>query len=166
DRDRSEWSWTHGQIEMGTIYLDPNQYLSEHLTEQGADTPGDAALFGATQVGHIHLSVGDITTASDFYLGVLGFDQTVRMGDSALFVSAGGYHHHMAMNVWSSHGAGPRMPALGLGRVDIALSSADGVDELSDRLAHGGIQRADDGRDLSFTDPWNNLITVTAPERG
>ncbi|GAA1536749.1 VOC family protein [Microbacterium ginsengiterrae] len=151
DRDRSEWSWTHGQVEMATLYLDPNLFLREHLVEE----PTDTAL---AQVGHVHLSVGDVETARDFYVRRLGFDATLSMGDQALFVSAGGYHHHMAMNVWNSRGAGPRMPALGLGQVDLALPDADALGELNERLTHFGTQVADDGRTITFADPWNNTL--------
>lgn len=161
DRDRTEWSWVHGQVEMATLYLDPNEYLREHLTEQAATTPNDAALGGAV-VGHVHLSVGDTATARSFYVDTLGFDATASLGNQALFVSAGGYHHHMAMNVWNSRGAGPRMPALGLGRIDIELPNADGLGALDERLRDFNVQTRDDGRTLSFDDPWNNLITVAA----
>ncbi|WP_225221561.1 VOC family protein [Microbacterium gallinarum] len=163
DRARTEWSWTHGQVEMATLYLDPNSFLGEHLTEEAAlgATAGDAA-----SVGHVHLSVGDVATARSFYIDALGFDATATLGDQALFVSAGGYHHHMAMNVWNSRGAGPRMPALGLGRVDLALPDADAMGELSERLRHHGFQVRDDGRDLSFDDPWANLLVATAPGQG
>lgn len=153
DRARAEWSWTHGQIEMGTLYLDPNAFLHEHLTERSADA--DAA-----QVGHVHLSVGDVGTARDFYVDRLGFDATASLGEQALFVSAGGYHHHMAMNVWNSRGAGPRMPALGLGQVDLALPDADALGELGERLTHFGTQVADDGKTITFYDPWNNTLTA------
>ena len=151
DRDRTEWSWTHGQVEMATLYLDPNAFLQEHLGEESTAT--DPA-----RVGHVHLSVGDVATASEFYVKRLGFDTTFTMGDQALFVSAGGYHHHMAMNVWNARGAGPRMPALGLGQVDLALPTADSIGELSERLKHFGTQVADDGRTLTFSDPWNNTL--------
>ncbi len=151
DRDRSEWSWTHGQVEMATLYLDPNAFLQEHLGEDPADT-------APARVGHVHLSVGDVATARDFYVQRLGFDATLSMGEQALFVSAGGYHHHMAMNVWNSRGAGPRMPALGLGQVDLALPDADSLGALGERLKHFGTQVADDGRTLTFSDPWNNTL--------
>ena len=159
DRDRTEWSWTHGQVEMATLYLDPNAFLTEHLTEEAAagSTATDAA-----QIGHVHLSVGDVRTAREFYVDQLGFAQTLSMGEQALFVSAGGYHHHMAMNVWNSRGAGPRMPALGLGRVDLTLPDAEALGELGERLSHFGTQVADDGRTLSFLDPWHNTLHAVA----
>ncbi|WP_438354603.1 VOC family protein [Microbacterium sp. CJ88] len=162
DRARTEWSWTHGQVEMATLFLDPNAFLREHLTEEAASA---AATAGAASIGHVHLSVGDVSTARAFYVDALGFDITAALGDQALFVSAGGYHHHMAMNVWNSRGAGPRMPALGLGRVDLALPSADALGALSERLVHHGIAVRDDGRTVSFDDPWNNALLATIPGR-
>lgn len=158
DRDRTAWSWTHGQVEMDTLYLDPNAFLQQHLGAAAADGVRDAS---TATIGHVHLSVGDVASAHEFYVTRLGFDQTVRMGDQALFVSAGGYHHHMAMNVWNSRGAGPRMPALGLGQVDLVLPSADALGELGERLAHHGTPVRDDGRTVSFDDPWKNVIRAT-----
>ncbi|HZQ88996.1 MAG TPA: VOC family protein [Gaiellaceae bacterium] len=58
-------------------------------------------------VGHVHLKVSDLDRALDFYVGVLGFDVTLRFGDQAAFISAGGYHHHIGLNTWESKGAGP-----------------------------------------------------------
>jgi len=155
DRLRTEWSWAHGQVRMDTIYLDPNQYLREHLTE---DALAGSTARDAASVGHVHLSVGDVRTARAFYVDALGFDATASLGDTALFVSAGGYHHHMAMNVWNSRGAGPRMPALGLGRIDLTLPDADALGSLEERLRHHGFAVRDDGRTLSFDDPWNNAL--------
>lgn len=156
DRARTDWSWTHGQVEMATLYLDPNAFLNEHLREDARPTAADPA-----QIGHVHLSVGDVATARAFYVDRLGFDATASLGDQALFVSAGGYHHHMAMNVWNSRGAGPRMPALGLGRVDLLLPDADALGEVGERLAHYGAAVRDDGQTLHFDDPWNNAIRAT-----
>lgn len=163
DRARTEWSWTHGQVEMDTLYLDPNSFLQQHLTDEAASGMVAAA---SAQIGHVHLSVGDVATAREFYVKQLGFDQTAALGNQALFVSAGGYHHHMAMNVWNSRGAGPRMPALGLGQVDLVLPTSDALGELTERLGHFGAAVRDDGRTLSFTDPWNNALHATVPARG
>ncbi|WP_205789123.1 VOC family protein [Microbacterium sp. CPCC 204701] len=163
DRARSEWSWVHGQVEMATLFLDPNSYLGEHLSERAA---GGATARDAASVGHVHLSVGDVATARAFYVDALGFDETAALGNQAVFVSAGGYHHHMAMNTWNSRGAGPRMPALGLGRVDLELPDADSLGELAERLRHHGFEARDDGRAVAFDDPWRNLLHATAPGRG
>lgn len=163
DRDRTAWSWTHGEVEMATLFLDPNAFLREHLSEEGAAGQRDGA---AASVGHVHLSVGDISAARAFYVDTLGFDQTLDYGGSALFVSAGGYHHHMAMNVWGSRGAPRRMPALGLGRVDLALPDLDALGALDDRLRTAGVETRDDGRSVEFRDPWNNVLLATTPGRG
>ncbi|KQQ06450.1 MULTISPECIES: VOC family protein [unclassified Rathayibacter] len=157
DRDRTEWSWTHGRIEMSTLFLDPNTFLQEHLTDEAIAQP---RLGGAT-VGHVHLSVGDVATAKEFYVDRLGFETTIAYGGQALFVSAGGYHHHMAMNTWNSLGAGRRQLALGLGQVEIVVPGADDVGALGERLRHARVTTADDGRTLAFEDPWSNAIRVT-----
>ncbi len=164
DRDRSLWSWTHGQVEMATLRLDPNGFLAEHLTERAASV-ADAATderIGDASVGHVHLSVGDIPSARAFYVDRLGFETTATMGDQALFVSAGGYHHHMAMNTWNSRGAGRRGPALGLGEVEIRLPNADALGELNERMRHYGVKGRDDGRAVTFDDPWANAVRVVA----
>jgi catechol 2,3-dioxygenase len=161
DRDRTEWSWIHGRIEMGTLFLDPNAFLTEHLTEEGAEGAG----LGDASVGHVHLSVGDVASAREFYVDRLGFAITAELPGSALFVSAGGYHHHMAMNVWNSRGAGRRRRTLGLGRVDILLPTSDDLGELGERMTHFGVGARDDGRTLELDDPWGNLILVAVPGR-
>jgi catechol 2,3-dioxygenase len=63
-----------------------------------------------TGIGHVHLKVSDIERALAFYQGVLGFDLVMRLGDSAAFVSAGGYHHHIGLNTWHSRGGTPPPP--------------------------------------------------------
>jgi catechol 2,3-dioxygenase len=161
DRDRTQWSWVHGNVEMATNLLDPNEYLQAHLTPsaiEGAREPGHAV------VGHVHLSVGDIPSARAFYVDRLGFETTATYGPQALFVSAGGYHHHMAMNTWNSAGAGRRRVALGLGRVEIIVPGVDDLGALGERMLHYGVRGRDDGASLSFDDPWNNLVTVRPAE--
>jgi catechol 2,3-dioxygenase len=66
-------------------------------------------------IGHVHLKVTDLPRAEHFYSAVLGFEVTARYGDSAVFMSAGGYHHHLALNTWQSKNgpaADPRSPGL------------------------------------------------------
>jgi catechol 2,3-dioxygenase len=161
DRDRTTWSWTHGAVDMATLHLDPNAFIAEHLIAEAGAPPTR----GGAVVGHVHLSVGDIPTARRFYVDLLGFEQTAAFGGSALFVSAGGYHHHMAMNVWNSQGAGPRARALGLGEVDIVVPSADDVGALAERMTHHGVQTRDDGRALTVDDPWSNRIRVAVRDQ-
>lgn len=161
DTDRQLWEWDRGSVRMGTVYLDPNAFLQENLTEAGTQGPGE----GEAGVGHVHLKVGDIPTAKRFYVDTLGFETTFEYGTQALFVSAGGYHHHVGMNTWHSSGAGTRTPALGLGQVSVEVPSKDELGSLRERLAASSIQVADDGDELSFDDPWANLVRVRASGR-
>lgn len=160
DRDRSQWSWVHGRVQMGSVMLDPNAFLTDHVDP--------VALAAADQrpasVGHVHLSVGDIEGARRFYVEQLGFETSGEYGTQALFVSAGGYHHHMAMNSWDSAGAGRRRLALGLGVVRIEVPTADDLGALEQRLGHHRVPVRDDGRVLDFDDPWLNRIEVSVKE--
>lgn len=61
-------------------------------------------------IGHVHLKVADLGRALSFYSGVLGLEVTQRLGDGAVFLSAGGYHHHIALNTWESLGGSPPPP--------------------------------------------------------
>ncbi|WP_062525285.1 VOC family protein [Demequina rhizosphaerae] len=156
DRPRAAWARdAAGRPLMGTEHLDVNGFLRTHLTEEEAKAPAVAA-----SVGHVHLQVGDIPTAKDFYVGTLGFDEVLDMG-SALFVSAGGYHHHVGLNTWNSRGAGPRAASLGLGTMDIVLPTADDLGALRERLAHRGTPVEDDGRTVAVRDPWGSEIRMT-----
>lgn len=157
DRPRSTWRREDGTLAMATLPLDPHGFLRENLTEAGAESAGD----GAAAVGHVHLKVGDITTARQFYVDVVGFEVTAAYGSQALFVSAGGYHHHLGMNTWRSRGATGRWPSLGLGEVTIELPTADALGALRERLAARGIGVRDDGRVLTFEDPWRNELRVS-----
>lgn len=157
DRPREQWRWSDGRIFMTTEFIDPNRFVDEHLDPalDAATAPVDA------KVGHVHLQVGDVPTARAFYVDALGFAETASLGSAALFVSAGGYHHHMAMNVWNSRGAGRRADSLGLGRLEIAVPDADALGAARERLAAAGVPVADDGRSLRLEDPWANAITLT-----
>jgi catechol 2,3-dioxygenase len=159
DRGRDEWRHAaDGTVVMDALRLDPNAFLGEHLTDASLETPAS----GDAVVGHVHLQVGDVPTARAFYVDTLGFDVTASW-HGALFVSAGGYHHHLAMNTWNSAGAGPRASSLGLGEVRIALPTADDLGALGARLAHAGVPVADDGVTLRFEDPWRNVVQVAVP---
>lgn len=158
DRPRETWDWDGDRIRMASEYLDPNRFLQENL----ADVSGVGLGIADLGVGHVHLKVGDIPAAREFYVGTLGFEVTGTYGDQALFVSAGRYHHHVAMNTWQSLGAGPRTPALGLGQVRIQVPTLDEVRAVGDRLRGRGLQVADDGASVTTDDPWGNLVRVSA----
>jgi catechol 2,3-dioxygenase len=157
DRPRVDWSWEGSSVVMDSLALPPQRFLQEYLTE-GAVSGQRESRAG---VGHVHLQVGDVHSAHDFYVGTLGFEKTAGWHGQALFVSAGGYHHHMAMNVWNSRGAGPRKDTLGLGEVLIEVPEGDDVGALADRLRVAGIQSHHTGAELRFEDPWRNRIRVT-----
>ncbi len=170
DRPRAEWTWHGDRVAMDTLWLDPNGFLAEHLTDAARDyleTAPDRrpALAGtaAQVVGHVHLKVGQTALAKDFYVDALGFEVTADL-PGALFVSAGGYHHHMAMNTWQSAGVGLRAPALGLGRVAIEVPSVDDVLQAAARLRGRGLDvaldAAADAARLSVDDPWGNRVEV------
>ena len=158
DRQRTDWSWNGHDIAMDTLYLDPNGFLQEHLTAEAMENPR----IGGTTVGHVHLSIGDIPTARDFYVNQIGFDQTLNFHGSALFVSAGGYHHHMGLNIWNARGAGRRQLTLGLGQVDIHVPNSDALAATNARLTHFGNDVRNDGQTLFVDDPWGNLLRISA----
>jgi catechol 2,3-dioxygenase len=156
DRPRSQWGFRNGEIQMATEYLDPNAYLQRHLTQELLDAaPGQAG-----RVGHVHLQVGDVGVARAFYLDALGFEPTATSYPGALFASAGGYHHHIAMNVWHSAGAGPRAASLGLGDVSVSVPARADLDALSSRLRENDLSFSDDGRAIRVDDPWGTQVTV------
>jgi catechol 2,3-dioxygenase len=156
DRPREAWSWEGKNVVMDSLALPPQRYLEQFLTEEAVSGQRETA----AGVGHVHLQVGDVQSAHDFYVGTLGFEKTAGWHGQALFVSAGGYHHHMAMNVWNSRGAGPRRDTLGLGEVLIEVPSGDDVGALADRLKLAGVQSHHTGAELRFEDPWRNRLRV------
>lgn len=158
DKDPATWQWNNGTITMGTVFLDPNRFLQENLTEAGL---ADATAEGDATVGHVHLKVGSIPAAKEFYVDTVGFETTIEYGTQALFVSAGGYHHHLGMNTWRSLGADARTPALGLGEVSIEVPTQDELGALGERLSSRRVQFAHDGAELRFDDPWANRVRVS-----
>jgi catechol 2,3-dioxygenase len=104
-RDRPRDSWQrqpNGQLAMATDPLD----LQGVHDEPGAETPW-TGLEPGTVVGHVHLHVPHLDTAEAFYCDRIGFEAMVRTYPGALFVAAGGYHHHLGLNVWTGVGAPP-----------------------------------------------------------
>jgi catechol 2,3-dioxygenase len=91
-------------------------------------------------IGHVHLKVADLERALDFYCGILGFELMQRYGPSAAFISAGGYHHHIGLNTWESHGGSPPPPgATGLYHVAICYPTRRGLADGLHRLQAGGV---------------------------
>ncbi|TDH62917.1 glyoxalase [Dankookia rubra] len=84
----------------------------------------DVPIHPEARIGHVHLKVADLDRALAFWHGVLGFEITQRMGNQAVFLSAGGYHHHIALNTWESAG-GPPPPRGTTGLYHVALVYPD-----------------------------------------
>lgn len=152
DHPRASWEWTDGRIKMDTVYLDPRNYVEQNI--HGAKNPGK-------ELGHVHLRVGDVPAARQFYVHQLGFDITADLG-SALFVSVGGYHHHLAMNTWYSQGASRRDPSLGLAEVRLILPSDGSLDRLANRLAASKLSYDIKPDGLQVADPWNNRLVFNS----
>ncbi len=159
DRPRDRWVWERGSVRMDTLRLDPNDYLRRHLAPEATDAGPPVA----GRVGHVHLQVGDVAAARAFYVDTIGFEATLTDYPGALFASAGGYHHHIAMNVWNSAGAGPRAASLGLGEVAVTVPARADLDALVVRLRAAGLPFADDGRSVTARDPWDTQVTVALP---
>lgn len=91
-------------------------------------------------IGHVHLKVADLDRALAFYIGVLGFTLTQRFGRSAAFISAGGYHHHIGLNTWESHGGGPPPPGTtGLYHLAILYPTRGALADALRRLMAAGV---------------------------
>ena len=148
DRPPETWTRTGDQIEITTDPLDV-----EDLVRAAGD---DAAYRGApagARIGHVHLRVGDVATAERFYHETIGLDVT-RRRHGASFMSSGGYHHHIAANVWRSSGAGPREEnRAGLALVTIEAEGA-AYDALAARLDAAGIA----GIGPRLPRPWGTRI--------
>jgi catechol 2,3-dioxygenase len=105
-----------------------------------AAEPSSYRVPAGTGIGHIHLKVADIDRALAFYQGVLGFDLMVRLGDSAAFVSAGGYHHHIGLNTWHSrHGTPPKAQNTGLYHFAIRYPSRRDLASAVRRVIDAGV---------------------------
>jgi catechol 2,3-dioxygenase len=157
DRPRDQWEWTDGQVRMATDPVDVRGLLDE------ADEAGQIwnGMPDGSKLGHIHLQVGDIPQADAFYHGVLGFDIVVQM-PTALFLSAGGYHHHIGMNIWHSKGAGPGPTGtVGLRSFSVVFATGEARQEVLKRIESAGldITRLANG-DAVVYDPWQNKIAL------
>jgi catechol 2,3-dioxygenase len=158
DRPRDQWNRDNGEIRMATLPLDLDSILGE--LDTGEEAPN--GMSAGTTMGHVHLQVADIPAAEGFYNGALGLDVMVRSYPGALFLSAGGYHHHLGVNTWQSQGAPPPPEgALGLDRYELVLPSEASVDEAAAALGeHGDPVRLEEG--VLATDPSGNRVLLTA----
>jgi catechol 2,3-dioxygenase len=155
DRPRELWPPDLGYA-RGPAPLDFTALMATVAGEQPA-----AHLGAGLRLGHLHLHVGDVEDGLRFYRDVLGFELQANLG-SAAFLSAGGYHHHVAVNVWNGHGAGPAPPhTAGLVRWTVELPGAADVAAVRDRVARAGltVEALDHG--FLVRDPWNTAVAFT-----
>jgi catechol 2,3-dioxygenase len=156
DRPRAEWERYGGEIRMSTLPLDVDGLLAE-LRE---DEP-DSAMPDGTRVGHVHLNVADLDAAERFYSGLLGFDVTVRGYPGALFLSTGGYHHHIGVNTWAGPGApAPAAGSRGLEWFELSVDDAPGLAELERRLGDAGAPIERRPESLLTHDPSENGLLL------
>jgi len=184
DRPREQWTYDQGALRMSTLPLDLEGVARAALDGQGAaagERPAAAGLAGGlsslpappatvpagTVIGHVHLQVAELALTEAFYAGALGFDVMVRTYTGALFVSAGGYHHHLGLNTWHSAG-GPRPApgAVGLRSFDVVAPDQLELERILARLqAAGHTPLGGPGDDMppgafGVRDPSGNLVVL------
>jgi len=160
DRPRANWYDAAGQFQMGTLPLDLDKLLEEGATSTeerpwtGLDT--------GTRVGHVHLQVADLAAAVRFYTEGLGFETMVHMPEiGAAFVSAGGYHHHLGLNTWTSRGAPPPpADAVGLRVFEIVIPDGKTLDAVATRLTSLGVSFEKTENAIEARDPSGNLARL------
>jgi catechol 2,3-dioxygenase len=150
DRPRESWKRDiGGNYEMATDPIDWDGLLEE---------AGDATWTGlpaGTIIGHIHFHVSDLQKSKQFYVDILGFDIQVDMGArGALFISAGGYHHHIGLNVWAGVGA-PAAPedGTGLAYYTIVVPDESELQRLLVHIQQAGITVTEQGGAWALKDP-------------
>ena len=161
DRPRAEWHDARGNLRMGSDPLDTRSVLGEL---NGRDEKWNG-LGAGTVLGHMHLQIANVGRDEAFYRDVLGFDVMMNMG-SASFVSAGGYHHHVGMNIWNSAGAPPPSPdAVGLRYFTVELPDHNELGRVIDRVRGAGVAVEETGPGLLVRDPSSNGVVLSAQPR-
>jgi catechol 2,3-dioxygenase len=155
DRPRSEWRVEDNQIAMTTVPLDVPNLLSAAHGEPWTGAPA------GTVLGHVHLYVRDVDDAARFYHDGLGFDKTVWNYPGALFMSAGGYHHHLGTNTWAAGAPLATDDDARLLEWEIVVPDATAIAGAASSLSAAGhsVQRV--GDDLVVRDPWGTQIRAT-----
>ena len=158
DRPREDWPRTGGELRMDTLPLDLGSVLADADPDGGPMAPG-------TRMGHVHLNVAEVAASEAFYSGLLGFEPTVRSYPGALFVSAGGYHHHLGLNTWAGEGAPPPPEgSRGLVRFEVVLPEAGEVEAVAARLDGAGVAVRRDGDAVACVDPSSNGLLLRASD--
>jgi len=156
DRPRSQWQHDNRELHMTTDRLDIRSLLAAAGERSWTGMPS------GTTMGHVHLHVGDLVRAEAFYHGALGLDKVVWSYPGALFMSAGGYHHHLGNNTWSS--GPPASPAdARLLQWTIVLPAATDIADAARSLRAAGHEAAESEEGLLSTDPWGTSLCLTLP---
>ncbi len=156
DRPREAWPAPGAGDRVGIVTLPLD--LKELLAAAGQGG-GDEAV----RVGHVHLRVSDLERSVAFWAGTLGFDVMARWRDQAAFLAAGGYHHHVGLNTWTSRGGGPAPAgAPGIDRVTLAVGDAAAVDVAASRLEAAGAPVAREGGLVVSADPDGIGVALAA----
>jgi catechol 2,3-dioxygenase len=155
DRPREQWPADLGYA-RGPAPLHFEPLMATVAGEQPAAHVGDGL-----RMGHLHLHVGDVDDGLRFYRHLLGFELQANLGTAA-FLSAGGYHHHVAINVWNGHGAGPP-PAhsAGLRHWSVELPGAADVAAVRDRVQSAGVPVEAFDHGFLVRDPWDTAVAFT-----
>jgi catechol 2,3-dioxygenase len=161
DRPRGAWPRRGDRIVMASDPLD-----TASLLQDAADQPW-AGMPQGTVMGHVHLSVDDLDTAERFYGRAMGLDVTTRDYPGALFLSAGGYHHHLGTNTWSrgAEPAGSRDARML--EWELRLPDPTAVEGARESLEAAGYAASLEGPDVVAADPWDvqvRLRPAAAPD--
>ncbi|NOT35035.1 MAG: VOC family protein [Candidatus Eisenbacteria bacterium] len=160
DREVSEWPRTSAGLAMKTDPLD----LDALVLERG--DPALPVMPAGTRIGHVHLHVSELPRAERFYCDVLGFDLMQRLGHSAAFVSAGGYHHHVGLNTWAGDGAPPPPSgAAGLAHFELRVSDEAAVAVARARLGAAKVATETIGAGIAFWDPFGHRVELLTEPR-
>ena len=159
DRPRDAWKYDEQQLYMTTNHLDVDDLIRAANGKKWTGMPA------GTVLGHVHLYVGDIDKAEAFYHQALGFDKVVWSYPGALFMSAGGYHHHLGTNTWAK-GAPPASAAdARLLEWEILVPTSRDAAEAAKSVNASGYDVKAEGREWVLTDPWGTSLRLVPEER-
>jgi catechol 2,3-dioxygenase len=157
DRPTGTWQWDGPTVTMGTHQLDIDNLVAAARDERTRYESAPDRL----RIGHMHLRVGDIQSGRDFYERALGLASTRGERPSAAFLASGGYHHHIAINIWQSAGAGARSTeTTGLDWFSLHVEKADLLAAQTQRLKKGGATVADIDGGIEVADPWGTTLRL------
>lgn len=158
DRPRAQWRPWSEWLAMGNAPLDVEGLLKANDQAESRDS-----LPASTRVGHIHLHVADLAACEAFYCGALGLAKTVEIPGQAVFTSAGGYHHHIAFNIWQGRGVAPQpLGAYGLRTASLVLPSVDDLEAAAARLKAAGYFAQSTSNGLLTYDPSGHGLLLTS----